>query len=90
MGRRCERCANVSGTRSCHEEIDVHPGASSADTKINGTLHYPSHAARVQLGIWDASNPAGTSEWAKGPIDWDSAPHKMSATFRSVSVECPY
>lgn len=61
-----------------------------SDTSINGTLHYPSHAARIQLGIWDASNPAGTSEWAKGPIDWNSAPAKMSATFKSITVECPY
>ncbi|GJE90396.1 glycoside hydrolase family 16 protein [Phanerochaete sordida] len=60
------------------------------DTRINGTLHYPSHPARIQLGIWDASNPAGTSEWAKGPIDWTSAPHRMSAAFKSLKIECPY
>ncbi|KAF7790187.1 hypothetical protein EIP86_001139 [Pleurotus ostreatoroseus] len=59
-----------------------------SDTKINGTLHYPSHPTRIQLGIWDASNPVGTSEWAKGPIDWDSAPSRMSATFKSVTVKC--
>ncbi|KAI0825608.1 glycoside hydrolase [Irpex lacteus] len=59
-------------------------------TMINGTYHYPSHAARIQLGIWDASNPAGTSEWARGPIEWSKVPHKMTATFRSVTVECPY
>ncbi|KAI0342971.1 concanavalin A-like lectin/glucanase [Trametopsis cervina] len=61
-----------------------------ADTNINGTLHYPSHPTRVQLGIWDASNPAGTSEWARGPIDWSNAPPKYTATFRSITVECPY
>lgn len=60
------------------------------DTRINRTLHYPSHPARIQLGIWDASNPAGTSEWARGPIDWSVAPHRMSATFTSLAVECPY
>ncbi|KAI0689494.1 concanavalin A-like lectin/glucanase [Cytidiella melzeri] len=61
-----------------------------SQTNINGTYHFPSHAARVQLGIWDASNPSGTSEWARGPINWSSAPHKMAATFRSVTVACPY
>ncbi|THG96618.1 hypothetical protein EW026_g5238 [Hermanssonia centrifuga] len=59
-----------------------------SDTSINGSLHYPSHPARVQLGIWDASNPAGTSEWARGPIDWNSAPAKISATFSSISIDC--
>ena len=61
-----------------------------AATKINGTYHFPSHAARIQLGIWDASNPAGTSEWARGPIDWSTVPPKMAATFKSISVDCPY
>ncbi|KAI0351873.1 concanavalin A-like lectin/glucanase [Trametes cingulata] len=60
------------------------------DTKKNGALHYPSHPARLQLGIWDASAPAGTSEWAHGPIDWDKAPSRMSAVFERIQVECPY
>ncbi|KAI0915250.1 hypothetical protein AcW1_007081 [Taiwanofungus camphoratus] len=59
-------------------------------TQKNGALHFPSHPTRIQLGIWDASAPAGTAQWAKGPIDWSSAPKKMTATFKSVSVECPY
>lgn len=67
------------------EKLSCHP----AETKINGTYHYPSHAARIQLGIWDASNPAGTSEWANGPINWKTAPSKMAATFTSITVECP-
>ncbi|EKM50284.1 glycoside hydrolase family 16 protein [Phanerochaete carnosa HHB-10118-sp] len=78
---RC-RCLVTSRMGCSHNFI--------ADTIINGTQHYPSHAARVQLGIWDASNPAGTSEWAQGPINWNSAPHKMSATFKSLTIECPY
>ncbi|KII85912.1 glycoside hydrolase family 16 protein [Plicaturopsis crispa FD-325 SS-3] len=57
-------------------------------TRKNGVLHYPSHAARLQLGIWDASSPAGTAEWAKGPVDWSKAPEKMTALVRSVTVEC--
>ncbi|KAH9855274.1 concanavalin A-like lectin/glucanase [Lenzites betulinus] len=60
------------------------------DTKKNGALHYPTHPTRLQLGIWDASAPAGTSEWARGPIDWETAPNKMRVTFQSVQVECPY
>ncbi|KZT07376.1 glycoside hydrolase family 16 protein [Laetiporus sulphureus 93-53] len=59
-------------------------------TEKHGALHFPSHAMRLQLGIWDASSPAGTAQWAKGPIDWSSAPSRMTATFKSVEVECPY
>ncbi|RDB23746.1 putative glycosidase crf1 [Hypsizygus marmoreus] len=54
-----------------------------------GVLHYPSHPSRLQLGIWDASSPSGTSEWAKGPINWSDAPRSMKAVVRSVRVECP-
>jgi hypothetical protein len=60
------------------------------DTDINGIKHFPSHASRIQLGIWDASNPAGTSSWAKGPIDWDTTPPRVTAVVKSVTVECPY
>jgi len=59
-------------------------------TQKNGALHFPSHPTRIQLGIWDASSPAGTAEWAKGPIDWSTAPARMTAYFKSVTVECPY
>jgi hypothetical protein len=34
---------------------------------MNGCL--PSFFSHVQVGIWDASSPASTAEWAKGPID---------------------
>ena len=58
-------------------------------TRINDTEHYPTQAARIQLGIWDASTPEGTSEWAKGPIDWETAPSTISAIVKRVQVECP-
>ena len=51
-------------------------------------MHYPTHVSRIQLGIWDASSPSGTSEWAGGPIDWKKAPEEIVATFHSVTVEC--
>lgn len=57
-------------------------------TRKDGVLHYPTHTLRLQLGIWDASNATGTSAWAKGPIDWDSAPETMTAVLRSVTVSC--
>lgn len=57
-------------------------------TRKNGVLHFPSHPARIQLGIWDASSPAGTAEWGKGPIRWDEAPARMAAVVRSVRVDC--
>ncbi|PCH44069.1 glycoside hydrolase family 16 protein [Wolfiporia cocos MD-104 SS10] len=59
-------------------------------TQENGAIHFPSHPSRIQLGIWDASAPAGTAQWAKGPIDWNTAPSKTTATFKSITVECPY
>ncbi|TDL19762.1 concanavalin A-like lectin/glucanase [Rickenella mellea] len=62
---------------------------SASKTMINGTIHFPTHPSRIQLGIWDASSPIGTSEWAKGPIDWKNAPETISAVVRSVVVECP-
>lgn len=58
------------------------------ETVIDGAQHFPSHPARIQLGIWDASNPAGTSKWAGGPIDWQSVPSTITATVKQVTVEC--
>ncbi|KAJ7252750.1 concanavalin A-like lectin/glucanase [Mycena haematopus] len=53
----------------------------------NGFSHYPTHSMRLQLGIWDASKPAGTAKWAGGPIDWSKAPEKIMATIKSVAVD---
>ena len=61
-----------------------------AATQKYQQYHFPSHPARIQLGIWDASSPEGTSEWARGPIDWKNAPSKIAAKFKSITVECPY
>ncbi|KAF8310079.1 glycoside hydrolase, partial [Clavulina sp. PMI_390] len=61
---------------------------SPAETKENGRYRYPSHPMRVQLGIWDAISPEGTSEWAKGPINWSTALLRMIAIFKSVRVQC--
>lgn len=44
---------------------------------------------RLQMGIWDASYPAGTAKWAGGPVDWSSAPERITAIVKSVTVECP-
>jgi len=60
-------------------------------TLRNGYRHYPSALSRIQIGLWDGSSPAGTSEWAKGPIPWSKRQNKpISALIRSVTVECPY
>lgn len=61
---------------------------SSAQTVVNGTEHYPTGLARISLGIWDASSPEGTSDWGKGPINWNKAPNTISATVRGVWLEC--
>ncbi|PHZ13065.1 concanavalin A-like lectin/glucanase [Rhizopus microsporus ATCC 52813] len=50
---------------------------------------YPTEASHVQVGIWDASKPASTAEWAKGPIDWKKYKSKpISAIIKSVKIEC--
>lgn len=51
-------------------------------------FHYPSTYMRLQIGIWDASSPVGTSEWARGPIDWNNAPRRNTVVIKSVEVEC--
>ncbi|KAL1743228.1 glycoside hydrolase family 16 protein [Schizophyllum fasciatum] len=59
-----------------------------AKARKDGYEHYPQGEVRAQLGIWDASSPAGTSEWARGPIEWDRTSSRISAFVRSVTVEC--
>ena len=59
------------------------------DTKLKGVLHYPTQPSRLQLGVWDASSPVGTSEWAGGPIDWKKSRGTIAAVVRSVELECP-
>jgi len=63
---------------------------TKAGTGKDGALHFPSHPTRLSLGIWDASSPIGTAEWAKGPIDWSTVPARITATFTKVVLECPY
>ncbi|KAJ3866971.1 glycoside hydrolase family 16 protein [Lentinula novae-zelandiae] len=60
------------------------------DTYIDGVPHFPgeSDPLRLQLGIWDGSGAEGTSSWAGGPVNWDTAPQNIVAIVRSVSVEC--
>ena len=62
----------------------------SEQTIKNGIKNYPSHPARIQLGIWDGSSPQGTAQWAKGPVNWAHAPATSKAVIRSITVECPY
>ncbi|KZT43070.1 concanavalin A-like lectin/glucanase [Sistotremastrum suecicum HHB10207 ss-3] len=60
-----------------------------ADTIVNGSTHFPfKNPLLLSMGIWDASNPLGTSEWGKGPINWKEAPSKIAAVIKSVEVEC--
>ncbi|KNZ58966.1 hypothetical protein VP01_1825g1 [Puccinia sorghi] len=83
-------------------------------TLHNGQRHFPSALSRVQIGLWDASSPLGTSGWANGPIPWSvyqislsvmwyswlifvfffcrnqRQRKPISATIKSVKVECPY
>ncbi|KAK0203025.1 glycoside hydrolase family 16 protein [Desarmillaria ectypa] len=49
---------------------------------------YPSHCLRIQFGIWDASGQKGTSEWAKGPIDWGTQHERIPAHVHSMTLEC--
>ncbi|OBZ91125.1 putative glycosidase crf2 [Choanephora cucurbitarum] len=53
----------------------------------NGACNFPTHASYVKFGLWDASNPSGTAQWAMGPINWNSSP-SISAIIKSVTIEC--
>ncbi|KAG1443654.1 hypothetical protein G6F56_010593 [Rhizopus delemar] len=57
------------------------------DTCKRGSCAYPTEAAAIQFGIWDASNPSDTAEWAKGPINWNKY-KTTSAIIKSVKIEC--
>ncbi|SJL03436.1 uncharacterized protein ARMOST_06791 [Armillaria ostoyae] len=57
-------------------------------TKEQAGERYPSHCLRIQCGIWDASEHEGTSEWARGPIDWSEQPEKIPAYVHSMTLEC--
>ncbi|EFP91335.1 hypothetical protein PGT21_032549 [Puccinia graminis f. sp. tritici] len=60
-------------------------------TLHNGQRHYPSARSRIQLGLWDASSPEGTSDWAHGPVPWAKRQRKpVTALIKSIKVECPY
>ncbi|KAF8892059.1 glycoside hydrolase family 16 protein [Infundibulicybe gibba] len=68
---------------------EVKQTITKEQTRRNGDLHYPSHPSHIQLGIWDASNPIGTAQWARGPINWKTTPQQVIAIIKSVTVECP-
>jgi hypothetical protein len=91
MGKPCEHCLLVRTPSPTLFTPELTVGRTE-DTRIDGSpiLHYPLYPTRLQLGIWDASSPSGTSAWAKGPIDWEKAPEVISAIVKSVTVECPY
>lgn len=44
-------------------------------------------SSTVQIGLWDSSAEAGTTQWARGPINWTPG-ETISATVRSVTVNC--
>ncbi|KAK0457798.1 glycoside hydrolase family 16 protein [Desarmillaria tabescens] len=77
--------------------IDYDPGRIvwSIDDRVVRTLtkeqadeRYPTHRVRIQFGIWDASGEEGTSEWARGPIDWSKQHEKIPAHIHSMTLEC--
>lgn len=74
----------------CEKRLTVSFLLCPEDTYIDGVPHFPgeSDPLRLQLGIWDGSGAEGTSSWAGGPVNWDTAPQNIIAIVRSVSVEC--
>ncbi|KIK60486.1 glycoside hydrolase family 16 protein [Collybiopsis luxurians FD-317 M1] len=58
------------------------------DTYLDGVYHFPSDLMRLQFGVWDGSGAKGTSSWSGGPIDWEQVYTSITATIRSVTVEC--
>ncbi|KAL0078090.1 concanavalin A-like lectin/glucanase domain-containing protein [Phycomyces blakesleeanus] len=57
------------------------------DTCSGGVCKYPTHPARVQIGLWDGSRESGTAEWAHGPINW-SKTKVISSYIKELTVEC--
>ncbi|KAI9025203.1 concanavalin A-like lectin/glucanase domain-containing protein [Phycomyces nitens] len=57
------------------------------DTCEEGFCKYPTHAARVQLGLWDGSTRPGTAQWARGPIDWTQHT-SVNAYVKNIVLEC--
>ncbi|GAN05260.1 glycoside hydrolase family 16 protein [Mucor ambiguus] len=58
------------------------------DPKDGSEPAYPTHAARVQIGLWDGSGASGTAEWARGPIDWSKQDGPVTAYIKNVVIEC--
>ncbi|KAJ6591625.1 glycoside hydrolase [Mycena vulgaris] len=94
-----EKVDNITKLHSYSIDVNAERIAWSIDGQVVRTLakdkctrdgfsHYPMHTMRIQLGIWDASASAGTAEWGRGPIDWARAPDRITATVKSVTVEC--
>lgn len=48
---------------------------------------YPTSYLPIRFSLWDSSSSASTTEWAKGPVDWNK--EKTPTTYvRSIKVEC--
>ncbi|KAJ2956789.1 hypothetical protein NQZ79_g7376 [Umbelopsis isabellina] len=67
---------------------EVYRKVTKESTYKDGEYHYPSEAAHVELGLWDASGSASTAEWAHGPINWAKQPDYISAHVEYVTVKC--
>ncbi|KAI8646148.1 concanavalin A-like lectin/glucanase domain-containing protein [Parasitella parasitica] len=58
------------------------------DPKDGSEPAYPTHAARVQIGLWDGSGVSGTAQWARGPINWGKQDGPIEAYIKNVKIEC--
>ncbi|KAI9487089.1 MAG: concanavalin A-like lectin/glucanase domain-containing protein [Benjaminiella poitrasii] len=58
------------------------------ETKSGNTYEFPSHPARVQIGLWDGSGSSGTAQWAHGPIDWSKQKAPVTAYIKNVQITC--
>ncbi|KAG2199185.1 hypothetical protein INT46_011632 [Mucor plumbeus] len=58
------------------------------DPKNGSEPAYPTHAARVQIGLWDGSGASGTAQWARGPIDWSKQDEPVTAYVKNVVIDC--
>ncbi|KAK0189141.1 concanavalin A-like lectin/glucanase [Armillaria mellea] len=74
----------ISWSVDDHEERNV----QRKNSTNAGQTYYPTHKMRIQMGIWDASGEAGPASWAKGPIEWKTAPGDIRMFIHSVKVEC--
>ncbi|KAL9558117.1 hypothetical protein MBANPS3_001066 [Mucor bainieri] len=65
----------------------IRTSVNKNDCDSQGNCTYPTHASAVKFGVWDSSTSSGTTQWARGPINWTKN-ETVNALVKSVTVKC--